>query len=161
MGALKYRRPILFSLLLVTSVVALVAPDPPTQLVEIVARTDAPNTTIELAQVLVKKRNDLSAPLVLFSTPPVIVPEVAPPPPPPPPPQAPPLPFRVLGRYTDQKGGYVLLANDQRGIAVRLGDVIDGTYEVKVIEESSMTLIYLPLRQDQMLDIGMPLSLIN
>ena len=81
--------------------------------------------------------------------------------PPPPPPQAPPLPFRVLGRYTDQKGGYVLLTNDQRGIAVRIGDVIDGVYEVRAIEGSSMTLIYLPLRQVQMLDIGMPLSLMN
>lgn len=157
---MKYRRSILFSLLLVTSVAALVAPDPSTQLVEIVARTDAPNTTIEPAQALVKKRNDLSAPLILFSTPPVIAPAVVPPPPPPPP-QAPPLPFRVLGRYTDQKGGYVLLANDQRGIAVRLGDVIDGAYEVKAIEGSSMTLIYLPLRQAQILDIGMPLSLMN
>lgn len=161
---MKYRRPILFSLLLATSVAALLAPDPSTQLVDVVARADTPNSenpsTTEPAQAQVKKRNDLSAPLVLFSTPPVIVPEVVPPPPPPPP-QAPPLPFRVLGRYTDQKGAYVLLANDQRGIAVRLGDVIDGAYEVKAIEGSSMTIVYLPLRQAQILDIGMPLSLMN
>lgn len=161
---MKYRRPILFSLLLATSVAALLAPDPSSQLVGVVVRADDTNSenpsTTKPAQALVKKRNDLSAPLVLFSTPPVIVPEVVPPPPPPPP-QAPPLPFRVLGRYTDQKGGYVLLANDQRGIAVRKGDVIDGMYEVKAIEGSSMTLIYLPLRQVQMLDIGMPLSLMN
>ena len=161
---MKYRRPILFSLLLATSVAALVSPDPSTQLVDVVARADDPNSenpsATAPAQALVKKRNDLSAPLVLFSTPPVIVPEVVPPPPPPPP-QAPPLPFRVLGRYTDQKGGYVLLTNDQRGIAVRIGDVIDGVYEVRAIEGSSMTLIYLPLRQVQMLDIGMPLSLMN
>lgn len=161
---MKYLRPVLFVLLLATLAAAVLAPDPAPEVVEVVSR--AGELAVERSPAdderspKVATRKALSAPLALFSSPPVIVPEVIPPPPPPPP-QAPPLPFRVLGRYVDQKGTYVLLANDQRGIAVRAGDVIDGLYEIKAIEGASMTLLYLPLRQAQMLDIGMPLSLMN
>lgn len=151
----------LFAALLATLGAAYWAPDPGSSLVQPIERTSgealAPLTQLSLP--LLRERVEPTGPLGLFTSPPVIVPEITVPPSPPP--QAPPLPFRALGRYVDQRGVFVLLANEHRGFTARLGDVIDGVYEVKTIEGATMTLIYLPFRQLQTLDIGLPLSIAN
>lgn len=84
----------------------------------------------------------------------------APPPPviPPAPPQAPtapPLPFRFMGRLTEDGGKpQVYLVNGDQLHTVREGDTIDGVYKVQRLERSEMTLVYLPLNQQQILPIG-------
>jgi hypothetical protein len=155
------RRIGLFAALLATLGAAYLSPDPGNGLVQPIERStgDALVSLTQLPSPLLRERVEPVGPLGLFATPPVIVPEIVAPPSPPP--QAPPLPFRVLGRYVDHRGVFVLLANEQRGFTVRLGDVIDGVYEVKSIEGPTMTLIYLPFRQPQFLDIGLPLSIAN
>lgn len=73
---------------------------------------------------------------------------------PPPRPTAPPLPFEFFGKL--EEGGRVLVFL-QRGPdvhAVRVGDVIDGTYGVKSIGSTEMVLIYLPLDIRQTLSVG-------
>jgi len=88
---------------------------------------------------------------------------VAPPPPPPAPPAAPapppapvapPLPFAYFGKLDDRQRVRVFLQRGERIYTVGVGDVIDGTYKVKSITDSQMTLIYLPLDVTQTLSVG-------
>ncbi|NMG75661.1 secretion system X translation initiation factor [Aromatoleum diolicum] len=89
---------------------------------------------------------------------------VAPPPPPtseqpvapvaPPKPVAPPLPFEYFGKLDDSERVRVFLQRGDRIYTVGVGDVIDGTYKVKSITDSQMTLIYLPLDLTQTLSVG-------
>lgn len=78
--------------------------------------------------------------------------------PPPPaeaaPPEAPPLPFTYLGRLVDQGQVTVYLAEEDRNLAVRQGDVINGTYRVKRISPSAVTFIYIPMNTQQTLELG-------
>lgn len=84
-----------------------------------------------------------------------------PPPPPvaavaPPPPQAPPLPYRYLGRLEDPQGGTTVFLGEgpqARPIAVRQGDRLS-QYQVEAVGANGMTLIYLPLNQKQQLLFG-------
>lgn len=86
-----------------------------------------------------------------------------PPPPPaavqaPPPAQAPPLPFRYVGRLDDGDGApTVFLAEGAlaRPHVVRAGDRLRD-YEVLAITERGMTFVYLPLQQKQQLLFGNP-----
>lgn len=84
----------------------------------------------------------------------------APPPPvippaPPPAPTAPPLPFRFMGRLAEDGGKpQVYLVNGDQLYTVREGDTIDGVYKVQRLDRSEMTLVYLPLNQQQILPIG-------
>lgn len=80
---------------------------------------------------------------------PTIVPE--------PPPQAPPLPFHFLGRYLDEGRHVVFVLFNERTLAVRAGDVVDGLYRVQAIDGAVMSIVYLPLKQTQTLEIGTPL----
>lgn len=76
------------------------------------------------------------------------------PPPPPPPPQAPPLPFKALGRYVDDgKTKFFLQYNDQ-SLAVQVGDSIADLYQVENFNGGVLTLLYIPLNQKQTLDFG-------
>jgi hypothetical protein len=85
----------------------------------------------------------------------------APPPPPPPPPQAPPLPFAIMGKLIeDGKVVAFLMRNDEPYI-VRRGDVIDGTYRVEELSETSLTFTYLPLDSRQSLALGDPVRTPN
>ena len=79
---------------------------------------------------------------------------VAPPPPPPPKPSAPPLPFQYLGKLNEDGEIRVFLNHQGRHIIARLGDVINGTYSVDEIAGGQMTLLYLPLKEKQVLGIG-------
>lgn len=79
---------------------------------------------------------------------------VAPPAPPPPKPTAPPLPFRFLGRMVDGGEKQVFLAQQNRHLIVRVGDVINGTYSVEQIGDDGITFIYLPLKESQWLPMN-------
>jgi len=74
------------------------------------------------------------------------------PPPPPPEPEPPPLPYRYLGRWIEGDQTVVFLNANQRNLAVRVGDTIDGSYKVTRIDQDRMTLLYLPLHKKQELN---------
>ena len=77
--------------------------------------------------------------------PPVQATPVAPAAPPvPEPPQAPPLPYKFVGRFSDDGGGYVYLANGETAHAVRAGDVIAGTHKVISIQARQIIFEHLP-----------------
>jgi hypothetical protein len=84
-----------------------------------------------------------------------------PPPPPPapappaPPPAAPPLPFTFIGKSVGDGAWEVYLARGDRTYVVReKGAVLDGSYRVDAIAPPVLTLTYLPLNQQQQLNIG-------
>lgn len=84
-------------------------------------------------------------------------PPPAPPPEPPPPPPAPvvpPLPFAYLGKLAEGGSLRVFLVRGDRPYTVAEGDVIDGSYKVKRITDTEMTLVYLPLNLTQTLSVG-------
>lgn len=66
--------------------------------------------------------------------------------------EAPPLPFRVLGRYEEEGHVTVFLQRDDQNLVVRVGDTIGETYKVESLKGSVLTLRYLPLNQVQTLD---------
>ena len=74
--------------------------------------------------------------------------------PPPPPPQAPPLPFKYIGKAASQGSWEVFLARGDQTYIVRSNMVIDGTYRVDAIAPPTLTLTYLPLNQVQQINIG-------
>ena len=74
--------------------------------------------------------------------------------PPAPEPQAPPLPFRVLGRYVEDGETVVFLAHNDRNLAVRVGDTIAEHYRVEGMQRGVLNLVYLPLNQTQTLEVG-------
>jgi hypothetical protein len=75
-------------------------------------------------------------------------------PPPPPPPTPPALPFSYFGKMSDDGQTIVFLNAADRSYAVRIGDVLDGRYKIDDIKERTMVLTYLPLQQQQTLNIG-------
>lgn len=75
-------------------------------------------------------------------------------PPPPPPPTAPPLPFRYLGKKTDDGPIEVYLVNGDHTYIVQEKTVLDNLYRVDAIQPTTMTITYLPLNQVQTLQIG-------
>jgi hypothetical protein len=79
-----------------------------------------------------------------------------PPPPPPPPPQAPPLPFIYMGRLNEDQNTTVFLTAGDRNLVVKPGDVIDNTYRIEQVTDSSVVMTYLPMNQRQTLAIGNP-----
>ncbi|WP_426193634.1 hypothetical protein [Massilia sp. DWR3-1-1] len=76
--------------------------------------------------------------------------------PPPPPPVAPPLPFVFLGKAQENGAWEVFLARGSETLIVRQQMVIDGLYRVDAIAPPWMTLTYLPLKQVQQINIGVP-----
>lgn len=66
----------------------------------------------------------------------------------------PPLPFTYLGRMLEGRETVVFLLFQEKTVAVRRADVIDGTYRVEQITPQSMVLVYLPLKEKQSLDFG-------
>ena len=74
--------------------------------------------------------------------------------PPPPPPQAPPLPFSYMGKLAEDQSTTVFLISGDRNLVVKLGDVIDNTYRLDEVTDSTVVLTYLPINQRQSLPIG-------
>jgi hypothetical protein len=82
---------------------------------------------------------------------------VAPPPPPeppPPPPSAPPLPFVYLGQYIEGDQHSIMLTRGARLLSVRMGEVIDKTYQVVSLQDGQLTFLFLPLNVSQSLATG-------
>jgi hypothetical protein len=84
-----------------------------------------------------------------------------PPPPAPPPsnappaaPMAPPMPFLYLGKAVADGIWEVYLSQGDKTYAVRNNTVIDGVYRVERIAPPLMTVTYLPLKQQQQMNIG-------
>ncbi|MGH8677284.1 MAG: hypothetical protein ACREUQ_02890 [Burkholderiales bacterium] len=71
-------------------------------------------------------------------------------------PVAPPLPFAYGGRYTEGGDTVVLLLEGAKMHKARQGDSIDATYRIESIAHASITLTYLPLGQQQVLQTGSP-----
>jgi hypothetical protein len=69
-------------------------------------------------------------------------------------PQAPPLVFKVLGRYIDTDGEAVFLQHNDQNLVARAGETLLDQYKVEKIAGSSMTLLFLPLNQKQVLELG-------
>ena len=73
---------------------------------------------------------------------------VAPPPPPPPVERTvvpvvleagpAPLPYRYVGRFSDEAGGVVYLARGEVALVARVGETIDGTYKVAALQARSV-----------------------
>lgn len=84
-----------------------------------------------------------------------------PPPPPPPKPQAPPLPFRVIGVWTDEvqrrivlgrgggNGDTVIVCERCEGAGIGPGGRLFGDYRLQKIAPESLTFTYLPLSMQQ------------
>ncbi|MCA3142762.1 MAG: hypothetical protein ING80_11175 [Rhodocyclaceae bacterium] len=73
----------------------------------------------------------------------------------PPPPQAPPLPFRYVGMLGEEDEQVtVFLERQDKGYAVKPGDLIDGEYRVEETGEGRVVFTYLPLAQRQVLVAG-------
>lgn len=66
----------------------------------------------------------------------------------------PPLPFAYIGKLLEKGGPVLFLLHQERTLAVRQGDLIDGTYRIEKITPQSVVLLYLPLKQQQFLDLG-------
>ena len=69
-------------------------------------------------------------------------------------PQAPPLPFRVLGRYDDEGQATVFVQHLEQALVLRVGDTVAEHYKVESLQGNSLTLRYLPLNQTQTLEVG-------
>lgn len=75
-------------------------------------------------------------------------------PPPPPPPEAPPLPFRYIGMLGNDGATTLFLANGDRDVAARPGDVIDGVWRLELVNEQRALFVYVPLQQSRTLTLG-------
>lgn len=72
----------------------------------------------------------------------------------PPPPQAPPLPFRVIGRFSDGVSAAAIVQAGQITHVLRRGDVVERNYRVEEVNDKEATLMYLPLNIIQKLPLG-------
>lgn len=95
---------------------------------------------------------DLFASLV---PPPPPVPIVVPPPPPPPPepPRAPPLPYEYLGLMEEDGEVSIFLKRGENSYVTRVGEQLDDTYQVTQLDERGVHLVYLPLKQAQVIPL--------
>jgi hypothetical protein len=75
-------------------------------------------------------------------------------PPPPPPPQAPPLPYRYMGMMGDGATTTLFLANGERDMAAKPGDVLDGVWRLELVNEQRALFTYVPLQQSRTLTLG-------
>lgn len=78
--------------------------------------------------------------------PPVVLPPAAP--------SAPALPFKYIGKYSDQAGLVVFLGYNGKNLMIKAGDVIQQTYRVDEIKPPTLTLTYLPMDVRQVMNIG-------
>ncbi|VVD79998.1 hypothetical protein PAQ31011_01078 [Pandoraea aquatica] len=86
--------------------------------------------------------------------PPPPAPSSAPVPTTPLPPTAPPLPFTYLGKALAAGAWEVYLARGEKTFIVHENSVVDDVYRVASIKPPRLSLIYIPMNQQQELDIG-------
>lgn len=60
------------------------------------------------------------------------------------PPQAPAFPYQLIGRLVESGRTQALLGAEQRSLAVKVGDTIDGQWRVQAIGDESLELLWLP-----------------
>lgn len=77
-----------------------------------------------------------------------------PPPQEPPPPTAPPIPFTYIGKALGEGRLDVYVAQGERVHTLRAGDIVDGTWRIDVVAPPTMSVTYLPLGQQQQMNIG-------
>ncbi len=106
-------------------------------------------------------RRDAPLPAEGASEPPLFaVQSWQPPPPPPPPPappeapDAPPFPYAYLGGLSDDSGRTAFFNRADRVLAVRAGETVDGSFRVDHLDETSMTVTYVPLNQTRQVPLG-------
>ncbi len=75
-----------------------------------------------------------------------------------PPPVAPPMPYKFAGASVYNGQLQIFLAKGDSIIPVSLGETIEGGYRVEAIDERQITLMYLPLEQNQVIPISTSLS---
>lgn len=68
-----------------------------------------------------------------------------PPPPPPPPPVPPPNPYRFAGRLMQDGQAQVFLTKGDLPVAIKVGDMLDGSYRIETITTTSISMTYVPL----------------
>jgi len=68
-------------------------------------------------------------------------------------PTVPALPYRYLGKAIEDGKLSVFLARGEQSYSVRAGDKLDGEYRVAKVTESTVTFVYLPMKQKQTLEI--------
>jgi len=73
---------------------------------------------------------------------------------PPPPPTAPPLPFKVMGRFIEDGKITVFLLHSERTLIAREGEILASSYKVERIDDDAVHLRYLPLDIPQVLETG-------
>ncbi|AOF82649.1 hypothetical protein BSY238_439 [Methyloversatilis sp. RAC08] len=73
---------------------------------------------------------------------------------PPPAPVAPPLPFRYQGKLMEEGGITVFLAQGERILPARAGDLLNNQYRVESVTATAITFMFEPLKQRQTLTIG-------
>lgn len=72
---------------------------------------------------------------------------------PPPPPETPPLPFKYVGKFSDDTGGVIYLSRGDQTLLAHAGDMLEGTYKVLGVDASSIEFEYLPTQTKQTLPI--------
>lgn len=73
--------------------------------------------------------------------------------PPPAQPVAPPMPFQFVGRIQGREGQTILLARGAESFSVRAGEEIDSDYRLDSVTNETLTIVYLPLNERQILDL--------
>jgi len=85
------------------------------------------------------------------------IPPPPPPPPPrspPPPPQAPALPFTYMGSWQEDSTTTYYLTRNSLPVSVRVGQILDGAWQLEQVTGKSLNFIYLPLNQVRSLRMG-------
>lgn len=113
------------------------------------AAPEAPKATAEAPDIFAQRNWEPPEPPVAAA------PAAAEAPPPAPPPEAPPLPFRYLGKVEEPgQATVVFLARDNEVLAVRPGDDIDRAYRVVRLKKDEVFFLYRPLKIEQALPMG-------
>lgn len=69
-------------------------------------------------------------------------------------PAAPPFPYTYMGGLSDDRGRTAFFNRGDRVLAVRDGETVDGTFRVDHLDETSMTVTYVPLDKTAQLSLG-------
>lgn len=81
-------------------------------------------------------------------------PPPSPPPAPPAEPTAPPFPYSYMGGLSDDTGRTAFFNRGDRVLSVRAGETVDGHFRVDHLDETSMSVTYLPLNKTLQVPLG-------
>jgi hypothetical protein len=73
-------------------------------------------------------------------------------------PKVPPMPYRYAGKAVHEGQTKVYLAKGERVFPIRTGDTLDGAYRVQAIENTRITLLYLPLGRKETIPVKSSLT---